>query len=126
MYKLLAKITEAGLNIKDHGILTFDISVDYEDGMSQVIGGLALDDYSVDKQIRVGTRYGCEMIRRILITLDVNDFSELVGHIIWVYGTGYDEGNFSPEGVGMLSINNIHNTPLIFDDVREEFSEVLK
>ena len=79
MNKQLAKITKAGLEIKERGILTFWIHVEYEEGCCQGIGGIVLDSYDKAKGMRVGTAYGCEMIRRILTALNVNDFSEMKG-----------------------------------------------
>jgi len=45
MNKQLAKITSAGLEIKERGILNFWIFVDYEDGGSQGVA-VSLCDYS--------------------------------------------------------------------------------
>ena len=81
MNKKLAKIRKAGLEIKERGILNFWIFVDYEEGCSQGIGGMALDEYDKEKEERVGTAYGCEMIRRLLLELNVDDFSEMSGEI---------------------------------------------
>ena len=118
--KQLAKITHATLEIQRSGILHLWISVDYEDGMSQNIGYYALDTYDEDKKRRIGTAYGCEMIRRLLIELDVNDFSEMVGKIIWVHGKG--EGFcFIPTGIQSLRVNGRRTEGVIFSDVAEEF-----
>jgi hypothetical protein len=100
----LAKITNASLSIKDHGILTFYLSVDYEDGFSQGVGGVALDKWDEDSKSRIGTAYGCEIIRKLLLELDVNDFSEMKGKYIWVFG---DESgmNFKPRGIRRLNVD---------------------
>lgn len=129
MKKQLARITGARLEIKERGILMFYITVNYEEGCSQSVGGLALDNFSKEKDTRVGTAYGCEMIRRVLLELDVDDFSEMKDLMIWVYGEG--EGfNFSPKGVSRLKVDKGSNTGLIFEDVYKEFTheftEVLK
>lgn len=58
MNKALARISSASLDIHDRGTLTFYIHVDYEDGMSQGIGGYALDKYDEKLKQRVGTAYG--------------------------------------------------------------------
>lgn len=122
MEKQLAKITSATLEIKERGILNFWIFVDYEEGGAQGIGGIALDDYDKSKDTRVGTAYGCEMIRRLLETLDVNDFSEMKNKIIWVYGTGTGF-SFKPLGIQLLNVNGSKKKPLIFNDVYEEFNK---
>jgi len=120
MNKRLAKISSASLEIKERGILNFWIHVDYEEGCSQGIGGIALDSYDKAKNKRVGTAYGCEMIRRILLAFDVNDFSELKGKHLWVIGEG--EGfSFNPKGVQALSVDSKNDTPVIFTDIASEF-----
>jgi len=119
MNKQLAKIRSAGLEIKERGILNFWINVDYEDGGSQGIGGIALDTYDEDKKKRVGTAYGCEVIRRLLLALDVNDFSEMKGQIIWVLGEG--EGwTFKPKGIKRLEVDG-GGDAVVFDEIATEF-----
>lgn len=122
MEKKLAKIKSANLEIQERGILNFWIHVDYEEGCSQGIGGICLDDYDEDKARRVGTAYGCEMIRRLLLTLGVNDFSEMKGKHIWVYGEGEGLG-FTPKGICALTVDNKQGEPLIFQEVYEEFGQ---
>lgn len=119
MNKQLAKVTSASLEIKERGILNFWIHVEYEDGGGQGIGGICLDEYCKKSEKRIGTAYGCEVIRRLLLCLDVNDFSEMKGKIIWVLGEG--EGfRFKPEGIQSLSVNN-KNDAVIFDEILQEF-----
>ena len=120
--KKLAKIKSASLEIKERGILNFWIHVKYEDGLNQGVGGICLDDYDKLKQKRVGTAYGCEMIRRLLLTLSVNDFSEMKGKHVWVHGEGSDL-SFKPTGISPLSVDNDSVEPLIFNDVYEEFKD---
>jgi hypothetical protein len=120
MNKKLAKITGAKLEIKERGILNFWIYVDYEESGSQGIGGIALDEWDEAKKRRVGTAYGCEMIRRLLEVLDVNDFSEMKDRMIWVHGEG--EGlRFKPTGIEPLKVSGLKKEPLIFQDVFNEF-----
>jgi len=124
MNKKLAKITSAKLEIKERGILNFWIFVDYEDFGSQGIGGLSLDQWDKEKDRRVGTAYGCEMIRRLLETLNVNDFSEMKDQMIWVHGE--DDGlGFEPKGIEPLRVSGLNKEPLIFDDVFNEFGNSL-
>lgn len=121
MNKKLAKISSAKLDIKERGILTFWIAVDYEDGWSQYVGGIALDDPSMDRGLRVGTAFGCEVIRRLLLALDVNDFSEMKGKYIYVIGEG--EGlKFATKGIQALRVDKSpYSEPIIFSDILEEF-----
>lgn len=119
MEKMLAKITHATLEIQERGILNFWIHVDYENGTSQGIGGIALDEYDATKESRVGTAYGCEMIRRLLICLDVNDFSQMKGKHIWVIGEG-SGFSFNPKGIRQLRVDG-EGKEVIFSDVAAEF-----
>lgn len=121
----LAKITKAQLEIKEHGVLTFWIFVDYEEGGSQGIGGFALDAYAPEKKHRVGSAFGCEMILRLLLTLDVDDFSEMAGKVVWVIGEGDSPFSFKPKGLRLPQISGVagrkQHGPLIFDEVAAEF-----
>lgn len=120
MNKQLAKITSASLEIKDRGILNFWIHVEYEEGGGQGIGGIVLDTWDEEKQCRVGTAYGCEVIRQLLKCLDVNDFSEMKGKIIYVLGEGEGFG-FKPKGIQNLYLNDKDKKSVIFDDIAKEF-----
>ena len=121
MKKELARITSASLEIKERGILTFSIAVDYENGASQGIGGIALDTFDKELNSRVGTAYGCEMIRQLLLTLDVNDFSQMRGKDIWVLVEG--EGlSLKPIGIQTLRADN--GRSLIFNDVYNMFKDL--
>lgn len=119
MNKQLAKIKSAKLEIQERGVLNFWILVDYESGGSQGIGGLALDTYDTDKKKRVGTAYGCEVIRRLLLALGVDDFSEMKGQIIWVLGEG-DGFSFKPKGIKQLDING-GGDAVVFAEIAAEF-----
>jgi hypothetical protein len=118
--KQLAKITSASLDIQERGILNFWIHVNYEEGCSQGIGGITLDEYDKSKESRVGTAYGCEMIRRLLIELEVNDFSEMEGKYIWVLGDGKGL-SFKPTGISRLSVDKGNGNGVVFEDIAKEF-----
>ena len=121
MKEKLAKISKATLGM-ERGILSFWIHVSYEDGTGQGVGGLALDSYDEDSQKRVGSAYGCEMIRRLLHTLGVDDFSEMKNKHVWVLGEGIGF-SFSPKGIRPLNVDDSRNredTTLIFSDVYEQ------
>lgn len=120
MEKKLAKITKASLEIQERGILNFWIHVDYEEGCSQGVGGICLDGWDENLQRRVGTAYGCEVIRRLLLELQVNDFSEMKGKHIWVLGEGSGL-LFTPKGVQSLQTNNNKSKAVVFDEIAAEF-----
>ena len=119
MNRKLAKVSTAHLEIQERGILNFWIFVDYEGGGGQGIGGIAMDEWNEEKKSRVGTAYGCEMIRRLLLLFNVNDFSEMAGAHIWVYGEG-DGFGFKPTGIARLGFKD-DGEPLIFADIANEF-----
>lgn len=118
----LAYITNASLEVRDRGILSFKIWVDYEEGCSQCVGNFALDTYNETSKEREGTAYVCEMIRQILLELVVNDFSEMAGKHIWVMGSGAGLG-FTPTGIQALKGNNKNRKGVIFSKVLEMFKE---
>jgi len=120
--KKLAKIKSASLSLQSAGVFTFWINVDYEDGLSQNVGGYALDTYDADKKCRVGTAYGCEMIRRLLEEFGINDFSEMAGKYVWVIG---EEGKlgfqFRPTGIKRLSCDRVDTKGVMFDEIFRDF-----
>ena len=119
MNKQLAKVKKVNLNIRERGILMFHVMVDYEEGCSQGVGGMCLDDYDEDKKERVGTAYGCEMIRQLMLTLDVDNFEDAKGRIIWVLGEG--EGfSFEAKGIQSLNVYGKQKT-MIFADIFDQF-----
>lgn len=114
----LAKIKKAGLTMEP--VLSFWVSVNYEEGCSQNIGGYALDSYDKATKGKVGTACGCEIIRRLLLELQVNDFSEMAGKMLWVYGTGEGFG-FKPTGIKRLYVDGDRTETLFFEDIYEQF-----
>lgn len=123
MIKKLAKIREASLNMQDRGIFTFWIHVDYEDGCSQGVGGIALDDWDESERARKGTAFGCEVIRQILLCLGVDDFSQMKGKMIWVIGEG--EGlSFTPRGIQALRVDNSNQPKVVWSEIAESMGVV--
>lgn len=120
MEKKLAKVTKAHLEIQERGILNFWIFVDYEEGCSQGVGGIALDQYDPLKKERVGTAYGCEVIRQLLLLFNVNDFSEMKGKMVWVLGEGTGF-SFTPTGLESLRVDG-KPKQVIFDSILAQFS----
>lgn len=116
----LAKISNVFIGIEDHSIMTFEITVDYESYGSQVISGYALDKYDINKKRRVGTAYGCEIIRRIIEEFNISNFEELKGKHCWIFGEG--EGfTFKPKGIKSLCVDNKHSSGINFNDIYNEF-----
>jgi len=119
MEKQLAIVSKAKLEIQERGILNFWVFVDYEDGGSQGVGGIALDTYDAEKKRRVGTAYGCEVIRRLLLAFGVNDFSEMKGKHVWVLGEGSGL-SFKPKGLQRLKTDG-GGAAVVFSDIAAEF-----
>ena len=121
MEKKLAKVRSATLEIKERGILNFWVFVDYEDGLSQGVGGIILDTFDSERKERVGTAYGCEMIRKLLLFFDVNNLNDCAGQMVYVTGEGKGL-SFNPSGFEHLRVNDKFKTRKInFDEIREEF-----
>lgn len=123
MEKKLAKITKAHLEIQERGVLNFWIFVDYEeDGFSQGVGGIALDTWDEVKRKHVGSAFGSEVIRQLLLCIGVDDFSEMKGKYIWVLGEG-DGLSFTPKGIKSLNTEESKGMEVIWEDILKEFGE---
>lgn len=70
------KITNTFLGKEDHGILTCYLTIEGA-GFGVIIGGYALDGYDKEKQKRIPTQQGFELINRILEVVGVSSWEEL-------------------------------------------------
>ena len=117
MTKQLARITDTFFGVEDRGFLTFWLYVDYEEGLSQGVGGYALDMHDELSGKRFGTAYGTTMLIRILDTLGVKELKDAKDMDIFVLGEG--EGfDFKYSGIQALRADG--GKKLIFKDVFEE------
>ena len=81
-----ALIRSTMLGINDRGNLTFLLILDYGDS-EQAAGTYSLDEWLGDKEAdppfdRRGCKFGAELIRRILWTLEVDNWEDLRGKLI--------------------------------------------
>lgn len=120
MKKELARISSATLEIQERGILNFWIHVDYENGFSQGIGGIALDTYDEKTKTRIGTAFGCELIRQLLLVLNVNDFSEMNNKNIWVL-TEDSSSLIGIKPIGIQTLRADGGKQIIFNDILNKF-----
>lgn len=96
-----ARITGTMFGREDHGILTFMIFVEMNDGCCG-IGGYALDWADAESQQRVYSGRGLKAISRILSTVGVQQWEDLTGKYIRVKTEGwgkpiYEIGNIIKE-----------------------------
>ena len=77
MNKQLCNVTKVCTSYQDRRILILDVFVDLESGGSLSVFNMCLDSYDQDKKQRVGTAYGCEMIRQTLDFFGVDDLSQI-------------------------------------------------
>ena len=120
----LAKVESASFEIKERGILNFWVNVAYEDGCNQGVGGLALDTWNKDLERRVGTAYGCEMIRQLLLFFGVNNLNEAKSQVVYVVGEGEDF-SFKPTGFKHLRVLKGNRPEYIcFKEIYEQFGEL--
>lgn len=118
----LAKIRNCHLNTQDHGGLLLNLVVEYEDGGCQDIFCKCLDTYDETLKSRIGTAYGCEIIRRVLDIFKANDLTELKGKYVWVIGEGGNSLDFTPYGIRSPNVYKHKSAPLYWEDVRTFFS----
>lgn len=122
MIKKLARVSKAWFEIQERGILNFWVFVDYEEGCSQGVGGIALDEWNEEKREREGTAYGCEMIRQLLLFFGVNNLTEIKKDtMVYVLGEG-DGFGFQPKGFEHLNVLR-GNLPerIVFEEIAKEF-----
>lgn len=77
MNKQLCNVTKVCTSYQDRHILILDVFVDLESGGSLSVFNMCLDTYDQDKKQRIGTAYGCEMIRQTLDFFGVDDLSQI-------------------------------------------------
>lgn len=82
MDTLNAQIKSTKLGFISNGIFDFTLVLDIQGGGGVAIGGWAMDQYDKEKDRRVGTAYGMNMIMRILEVVGVNTWEELKGKYI--------------------------------------------
>lgn len=102
-----ARIGSTFLGREDHGILTFNLELNYCSSSFQGFGSYALDEYDQDKKERVATAYGLECIIEILRVVGVDSWEKLSGKHVraevkdgLVYAISHileDDKRFSPK-----------------------------
>lgn len=84
MIKHLCKVTEASLGYQDRKILILNAFVSLEQGGCLNIFGNVLDSYDETRKRRVGSAYGCELIRQTLDFFGVSDLHEIKDYYCYV------------------------------------------
>lgn len=82
-----AKITDTMLGM-NHGIMTCYLTLEFAGG-GCAFGGYALDTYSKEKQMRVGSGIGLGAIMQILKCVGVEQWEDLKGRYIRIEHTGW-------------------------------------
>ena len=107
MIKHLCKVTEASLGYRDRKILTINVFVSLEQGGCLNIFGNVLDSYDEDRKHRVGSAYGCELIRQTLDFFGVSDLHEIKDHYCYVLSEKeYISGSWDVLGIEQLGCSN--------------------
>lgn len=84
MIKHLCKVTEASLSYQDRKIMVLNIFVNLEDGGSLAVFNNVLDSYDETRKHRIGSAYGCELIRQTLDFFGVSDLHEIKDYYCYV------------------------------------------
>lgn len=83
----LGVIESTFLGHEGNGIMSFSLRFNFG-GSGQSFGGWSLDGYEKSLQRRVGSKFGCEVINRILRAVGVDSWEKLVGKEMWVLRDG--------------------------------------
>ena len=84
MIKHLCKVTGASLSYQDRKIMVLNLFVNLEDGGSLAVFNNVLDSWDEDRKHRVGSAYGCELIRQTLDFFGVSDLHEIKDYYCYV------------------------------------------
>lgn len=82
MEALNAQIKATKLGFISNGIFDFKLVLEIQGGGGVALGGWAMDRYDKEKNKRVGTAYGMNLIMRILEVVGVDTWEELEGKYI--------------------------------------------
>jgi len=89
---------------EDHDILTFFLTLEYDGGVCQGFGGIALDAWKKERNKRVDIGLG-ERIKKILIkSFGVDSYESLVGQKVDVRFDVKD--NYFPEAISPIGKND--------------------
>lgn len=83
-----AKITNVTLGYEDHGILTFYITLEIENGNTCVFGCYALDSWDKEKNKRVCSAKSMECLTEIMNVVGVRNWEDLNGKYIRIEYNG--------------------------------------
>ena len=124
MKRELGIIRSTQLGIEDHGIMTFFLHFDFG-GTCQGFGGYTLDDRPEKREVgshRRGTAFGCEVIRRILEAVGVDNWEELVGNEMWVIRED-DKHNAMIRGIEAPKYRKRAGRPFNIQKLAEQFKK---
>lgn len=82
METLNAQINTSRLGFISNGIFSFCLTLTIQGGGAVNIGGYVMDSYDKEKEKRIGTAYGMDLVMRILEVVGVKTWEELEGKYI--------------------------------------------
>ena len=111
---IIGRVEYFNFGIKDHGILTFMVGLDFK-GTGQGFGGYSLDSYDKKTEKRIGTVFGTECVLRLLRCFGVDDVSKIKGKpCLALYKIPYE--TFSSKIVGIAPLPSDDGEPFILED----------
>ena len=126
MNKKLCNVTKVCTSYQDRRILILDVFVDLEDGGSLSVFNMCLDSYNQDKKERLGTAYGCEMIRQTLDFFGVDDLSQIKNYKCYLL-TEKEKIRWASDVLGLeqlpFSQFKHQRQQIIKDEVLSQFSD---
>jgi hypothetical protein len=121
MTRELARIDSIFFGLEDHGILGFNIGLDFGGVHHSFPGLIGLDDYSEDKKRRIGTAAGLDFIIQILRFFKVRNLDDIVGKNVYAL---YPEGRTIGSNVLGLELPKFDGGRIfMLEDWRKEWFE---
>ena len=119
-HREIAKIEGVFLGFEDHGIFTCYIHFDYGKGGAQSGGGYAFSQYDRETERRVGSRFGCEFVMRLLNACGVDEWSKLKGRTVFAIR---DREGFQGRVIGIEPLPTEPGERFIFKELADELRE---
>lgn len=77
----IGRVKKVFFGVDDRGLLSFCVDMDFG-GCGQAYGHFCLDSWDAEKKQRVGTKVGCEILRRLHAFFEVDELHKAKGQAI--------------------------------------------
>lgn len=116
--KVLARIDSVFFGYEDHGILTMQIGLQYDESSHQGFGGYCLDSYDKAEKRRIGTAAGMDYVIQVMKCVGANSIDEIKGKMCYAIK---DEEGFFGKVLGLKQIPQDGDGMFLIKDWQEKW-----